>query len=119
MLRDDELENGVAEKLEPLVIELPALLLVPYARVGERLDQQLGIAKAMTNALFQRMRRSAHSLGRAPWLLRIHTDRCNHIDRPLQDGVMRRRLFPARPPLLVRLHCFDLGIGAGKQSGFV
>jgi hypothetical protein len=55
MLGDDELEDGVTEKFESLIIKVSALFLMPHTRMGERLPEQLRIAKLMRDALFQRM----------------------------------------------------------------
>lgn len=40
MLRDDQLQNGVAEKFQALIIEMMALGFVPQARVGQRFREQ-------------------------------------------------------------------------------
>ncbi len=55
MFRYDQLEDGVAEKLEALIIHLRTLPLVPHTRMGERLPEQFGITKLMGDALFQWM----------------------------------------------------------------
>ena len=55
VLRDDELEDGIAQELEPLIIELFFLFFMREARVGQRLGQQARILKVITNPFFERM----------------------------------------------------------------
>lgn len=55
MFRDHELEDGVAEKLEPLIVELLFLFFVPQARMGQGLDQKLRVLKLVTDSFFERV----------------------------------------------------------------
>jgi hypothetical protein len=45
MLGDHELQHGIAKKLQPLIVEVMPLRLVPEARVRQRFREQQGIAK--------------------------------------------------------------------------
>jgi hypothetical protein len=54
ILGDDELENGVPEKLEPLIIKMIALRLVTETGMSQRLRQQKRIAKLITDAFLER-----------------------------------------------------------------
>ena len=53
-LRDHKLQDGVAEKLQPLIIKMFALRLVRDARMSQRLRQQKRIAKLVTDAFLER-----------------------------------------------------------------
>ena len=55
MLRDDELQDRIAEKFEALIIELRPLFFVRDARMSERFGEQLRIAKLIADAFFERM----------------------------------------------------------------
>jgi hypothetical protein len=55
MLRHDQLEDGVAQEFEALIIEMLLLFFVSNARMGQGLSQELGIPKLITDALFERM----------------------------------------------------------------
>jgi hypothetical protein len=55
VLRDDELQNGVAQELEPLIIELFFLFFMRDARVRQRLGQEAWILKVITNPFFERV----------------------------------------------------------------
>ena len=55
MLRHDELQNRVAQKLQPLVIEMMLLRFVSQARMRERFRQQERIAELVTDAVFERI----------------------------------------------------------------
>ncbi len=55
MLRDDELEHGIAEKLEPLIIEVMPLRFVAEARMRHRFCEQKRIAKLMADAFLERV----------------------------------------------------------------
>ena len=50
ILRKDELQHGVAEEFEPLIVEMMALRLVTEAGMGERFRQQQGVAKFVFEA---------------------------------------------------------------------
>ena len=52
---EQELQDGVAEVFEPLVVEVHLLRLVPEARVRERLGQQERVAELVTDLFFERM----------------------------------------------------------------
>jgi len=58
MLRDDELKDRIAQKFQPLIIEMAAVRLVPQTRVGERFRQEQRIAELVTDAFFERVHRS-------------------------------------------------------------
>ena len=55
MLGDHQLENGIAQEFQTLVIEMMPLSLVPQAWMRERLRQQERIAELVSNAVFQRI----------------------------------------------------------------
>ncbi len=55
VLGEDELEDGVAEEFEPLVIEMVALGLVAKAGVGERFREEEGVAEFVFETLFERV----------------------------------------------------------------
>jgi len=55
VLGEDELENGVAEKLQALIIEMVALGFVAEAGMGERFRQEERIAEFVFDALFERI----------------------------------------------------------------
>ena len=55
MLRHDQLEDGVAQELEALIIEMLLLLFVSNARMSQGLGQEMWIPKLITDALFERM----------------------------------------------------------------
>ena len=54
MLGNNELENGIAEKLQALIIKMITLRLMTYAGVRERFRQQKRIAEFVTDAFFER-----------------------------------------------------------------
>jgi hypothetical protein len=114
LVAHDQVEDRVAQELEPLIVEMLPLFFVGNARVSEGLSQETGITKLIPDALFERMH---VSLGRAVRLFFVNSDRSHHINRPLQSGVVQSRSVPAPgAPLLARL---NLGIGAGEQGGFI
>ena len=55
ILGEDELEDGVAEEFEPLIVEMMALRLVAEAGMGERFREQQRIAEFVFDALFERV----------------------------------------------------------------
>jgi len=55
MLRHDQLENCIPQKLKALVIEGLLLFFVCNARMSEGLSQEMRIPKLITDALFERM----------------------------------------------------------------
>ena len=54
ILGNNELENGVAEKLQALIIKMIPLRLMAQAGVRERFRQQKRIAELVTNVFFER-----------------------------------------------------------------
>jgi hypothetical protein len=54
MFGDNELENCVAQKLQPLIIKMIALRLMAEAGVRQCFRQQQRIAEFVTNAFFER-----------------------------------------------------------------
>ena len=52
MLAEQELQHGVAEVFEPLVVEVNLLRLVAEAGVRERLGQQERVAKLIADTFF-------------------------------------------------------------------
>src|SRR5438132_7782735 len=54
MFGNNELENGIAEKLQALIIKMITLRLMAYAGVRERFRQQKRIAEFVTDAFFER-----------------------------------------------------------------
>jgi hypothetical protein len=55
MLGHDELQDGVAEKFEPLIIEMMPLGFVAEAWMRQRLGQEKRIAKLMADAFLERI----------------------------------------------------------------
>ena len=55
MLRHDQLENCIPQKLKALVIEVLLLFFVCNTRMSESLSQEVRIPKLITDALFERM----------------------------------------------------------------
>ena len=54
MFRDHDLENGIAEKLQPLIVKMMALRFVTETGMRERFRQQKRIAKLVVDAFFER-----------------------------------------------------------------
>jgi hypothetical protein len=54
-LGEDELEDGIAEKFEPLIVEMVALRFVTQAGVSERLCEEERIPKLVFKPLFERI----------------------------------------------------------------
>ena len=59
LVGDDELQHGVAQELEALIIEMMALRFVPETGMGQCLSQQQGIAKFVADPVFQGGHRQA------------------------------------------------------------
>ena len=55
ILGEDELEDGVAEEFEPLIVEMMALGFVAEARMRQRLRKEERIAELVFDALFERI----------------------------------------------------------------
>ncbi len=55
MFRNYELQNGVAQKFESLIIEMAPLRFVAEARMRQRLRQQERIAKLVADTLLERV----------------------------------------------------------------
>ena len=55
ILGEDELEDGVAEEFEALIVEVMALGFVTEAGMGERFREQQGVAEFIFEALFERV----------------------------------------------------------------
>ena len=55
MFGNDQLEHGIAEEFEPLIIEMFSLRFVPKTGVRQRLRQKQRIAKLVANAFFHRI----------------------------------------------------------------
>ena len=53
--RDDELQHGVAEKFQALIIEMMPLGFVAQAGMGQRFRQQKRIAKLVADAFLERI----------------------------------------------------------------
>ena len=53
MLGDDQLENRVSQKLEPLIIEMMPVRFVPETRVRQRLRKQERVAKFVADPFLQ------------------------------------------------------------------
>ena len=51
---DDKLQNGVAKKLQTLIIQVIQLHLVSHTRMRERLCQEERISKFVADAFFER-----------------------------------------------------------------
>ena len=65
MFRDDELEDGVAQELQPLIVEFLPLCFVTQARVRQRFREQEWIAKFVTDAFLERTHLNAFDKSRA------------------------------------------------------
>src|SRR5437763_12259653 len=65
ILGDNELEDGVTEKFQALIIKMITLGFVAETRVSERLRQQQRIAKLVTDAFLQRTHLIAFDKSRA------------------------------------------------------
>jgi hypothetical protein len=57
MLGDDQLQHGVAEELEALIIKVMPLGFVPEARMSERLGEQQRVAKFVADAFLELVQR--------------------------------------------------------------
>jgi hypothetical protein len=55
IFRDHELENGIAQKFEALVVELHPSTFMRHARMSEGFCQESRILKSITNSFFQRV----------------------------------------------------------------
>ncbi len=53
MLRHDELQNGVTEKLEPLIIEMMPLRFVTKTRMRQRFREQKRVPKFVADAFLE------------------------------------------------------------------
>jgi hypothetical protein len=58
--RKDQLQHGVAEELEPLIVEMVPLRFVPERRMGQRLRQQKRISEFILQALFKRIHQALY-----------------------------------------------------------
>lgn len=112
MLGDDELEDGVAEKFEALIVELFSLSFMGDARMSERLGQETRVLEMIADPFFERVH-GLDSLGRAARLFFVNFDRGDEIDSPLQDGVMQSRTLGTLTAPLGRLRRLDLRICPG------
>ena len=110
MLGYYQLEDGVTQKFKALIIEVLLLFFVSDARMSEGLRQEMRISKLITDALFERMHFCLRGW-RAAWLLLVNSDGSDHIDRPLQVGIVQRRGV-SRPRAFSGLRGIDLRIGA-------
>jgi hypothetical protein len=54
-LGENQLQHGVAEEFQPLVVKVVPLRLMPERRVRERLRKQERIAELIFEALFERV----------------------------------------------------------------
>jgi hypothetical protein len=63
MLAEEQLEDGIAEVFEPLVVEVDLLCLVTQARVRQCLGQEQRIAELITDLFFERMHENAWRQG--------------------------------------------------------
>ena len=54
MFGDDELQYGVTQKFQPLIIEIMKLGLVSNTRMGQRFREEERISELITNAFFER-----------------------------------------------------------------
>jgi hypothetical protein len=55
IFRHHQLQNGITQKFEPLIINVITLFLVPDTRVCQRLFQQTRVAKSVTEAQLERV----------------------------------------------------------------
>ena len=55
MFRDDKLENSVAQKFQPLIIEMGPMGLVSEARMSERFREQERVPEFVADAFFERI----------------------------------------------------------------
>ena len=58
MFGKDQLQDGVAQEFEPLIVKMMPLRLVAQARVGQSFRKQKGIAEFILNPLFQRIHKA-------------------------------------------------------------
>lgn len=55
MFGNDELQNRVAQKLQPLIIKVRAVRLVAQTRMGERFGEEKRVPEFVTDAIFERI----------------------------------------------------------------
>jgi hypothetical protein len=55
LLGDHKLKNRIAQKFEPLIIEMMALRFVAQTRMRQRFREQKRIPKFVTDAVFERI----------------------------------------------------------------
>ena len=55
IFRYDKLENSVAQKFQPLIIEMGPMRLVPKARMSERFREQERVPEFVADAFFERI----------------------------------------------------------------
>src|SRR6266702_1544275 len=77
IFRNDELQDGVAQKFQPLIIEMALLSFVTEARVGQSFGEQEWIAEFVTDSFFQRMHVSASDKFRAKSRRRVLAAKLN------------------------------------------
>jgi len=53
MFRHDELEDGVTQELEPLIVEVMSLRLVAETRMRQRFREEERIAKLVTDSFLE------------------------------------------------------------------
>jgi len=135
LLGDNELKNGVAQKLESLVIEMFALRFMAQARMRERFRQQKRVGKFVIDAVFERIHgkrmlsprgefsnkerrfetavcfgRRLHTAAPCSLPLLENPDRRHQVERPLQHRIVRRGLLRIPIPALRCFHRFELGV---------
>lgn len=77
-----QLENGIAQEFQTLVIEMMLLGLVSQAWMGERFREQERIAELVSNAVFQRI----HDEQRLRDCPGFSKERRSPVRRPQKDG---------------------------------
>jgi len=55
VFRDHELENGIAQELEALIVKMPLLRFVTKTGMGQRFGQEQRVAEFIADSFFQRM----------------------------------------------------------------
>jgi len=82
VLGEDELEDGIAQELEALIVEMMALGLVPEAGMRESLRKEQGVPEFVTDALFQGGHENGSAGGRRVFSI------WGRIDKP---GIVAKR----------------------------
>src|SRR4051812_25481203 len=94
MLRDDELEDGIAEVLEPLIVEMMPMRFVAETRMSQRLGQQQRVAELVADTFFKRVHPEMKLTNPPPFCQsRAHAraERTNSVLMPARSSADYRR----------------------------